>query len=126
MATGGSIESVGLSGRTFAVAADADSTRKLGGWNNEHEPNGDGTGRLIKTREGWMVSGLRLAIDDLRGDHEFLQALADQNDYFPCVVTYASGAEYSGLGQITGDLQASSQSTTGEVTLGGPGQLKRQ
>jgi hypothetical protein len=31
-AVGGSIESVSLQGRTFAVAADAESQRKLGGW----------------------------------------------------------------------------------------------
>lgn len=126
MATGGSIESVGLVGRTFAVASDADSNRKLGGWNNEFQSNGNGTGRLIKTREGWMLDGLRLAIDDLRSDHEFLQGLADGNDFFAISITYASGATYSGLGQITGDLQTSSQSTTAEVSLMGPGQLKQQ
>lgn len=126
MATGGSIESVGLAGRTFAVAADADSNRKMGGWNNEYQPNGDGTGRLIKTREGWSLDGLRLSVDDLRNDQEYLQGLADGNDFFPVSVTYASGAVYTGLGQITGDLQGSSQSTTVEVTLMGPGQLKQQ
>ena len=126
MATGGSIESVSIAGRTFPVAADADSNRKMGGWNNEHQSNGDGTGRLIKTREGWMIDGLQLAVDDLRGDQEFLQDVADGNDYVTMGVTYASGASYAGLGQITGDLQTSSQSTTASVTLGGPGELKKQ
>lgn len=126
MATGGSIESVGLAGRTFAVAADADSNRKMGGWNNEFQSNGDGTGRLIKTREGWSLDGLRLSVDDLRNDQEYLQGLSNGNDFFPVSVTYASGAVYAGLGQITGDLQGSSQSTTVEVTLMGPGELKQQ
>lgn len=126
MPAGGSIQSVNIAGRTFAVASDADSNRKMGGTNNEFQANGDGTGRLIKTREGWSLDGLRLSIDDLRGDQEFLQARADENDFSPVSITYASGAIYSGLGQITGDLQTSSMSTTGEVTLMGPGSLKKQ
>jgi hypothetical protein len=123
---GGSIESVGLAGRTFSVAADADSNRKLGGWENEYQSNGDGTGRLIKTRVGWMTDGLTLSIDDLRGDQEYLQDLKDRLDFFPIDITYASGAVYSGLGQVTGEEQASSMSTTAAVTLSGPGKLTRQ
>ncbi len=42
-AVGGSIESVTLDGRTFAVAADAEAQRKLGGFENEVQANGDGT-----------------------------------------------------------------------------------
>ena len=126
MATGGSIEEVSLDGRNFPVAADADSNRKLGGWNNEHSPNGNGTGRLLKTREGWMLDGLALSLDDLRGDQEFLQNLADGNDYFVISITYASGAVYQGQGQITGDMQASSATTTAPLTLNGPGKLTKQ
>lgn len=126
MATGGPIESVGLAGRTFAVAEDADSNRKLGGFENEVQPNGDGTARLKKTRVAWMVDGLQIVVDDLRDDQEFLQNLADQNDFFPIDITYASGSVYSGLGQITGDLQGSSQNTTASVSLSGPGSLQKQ
>ena len=58
-AIGGSIQEVALQGRTFAVAADAESQRKLGGFENEVQPNGDGmTARLIKTRVTWMLDGL--------------------------------------------------------------------
>lgn len=126
MATGGSIESVGLQGRTFSVAADADSQRKLGGFTNEFQPNGDGTGRNIKTREGWMIDGLALSIDDLREDQEFLQDLADQNDFFAIDITYASGVVYNGQGQITGDMQTASTASTASVTLNGPGRLSPQ
>ena len=46
-AVGGSIESVTLNGRPFPVAADAEAQRKLGGWENEVQANGDGfTARL--------------------------------------------------------------------------------
>ena len=126
MAVGGSIESVGLAGRTFSVAADADVNRKMGGDNNEFQSNGDGTGRLIKTFEGWMLDGLQVAIDDLRDDQTFLQSLADQQDFFAVDITYASGAVFQGLGQITGDLQGGSQNTTASVTLNGPGKLTKQ
>lgn len=123
---GGSIESVGLAGRTFSVAADAESNRKLGGWENETQPNGDGTARLIKTRVAWLIDGLTLSVDDLRGDQEYLQDLKDRLDFFPIDITYASGAVYSGLGQVAGEEQTSSMSTTASVTLSGPGKLTRQ
>lgn len=126
MAIGGPIESVGLKGRQFAVAADADSQRDIGGMSNEIQMNGDSSARMIKTRKPWIISGLSLQVDDERGDHEFLQALADLTDFFPIEVTYPSGKVYQGRGTITGDLQASSQSATGDVTLSGPGKLTQQ
>ncbi|BAV81055.1 hypothetical protein [Vibrio phage CKB-S1] len=124
--TGGSIESVSIAGRIFPVASDADSNRKLGGYMNEVQPNGDGSARIIKTREQWMLDGLQLSIDDLNDDHEFLQQVADSNNMETIVITYASGAVYQGEGTITGDLQTSSQSTTASVSLQGQGNLSRQ
>lgn len=126
MPTGGSIESVGLAGRTFSVAADADSNRKLGGFENELQMNGDGTGRLVKTRVGWQLDGLTLSIDDLRSDQEYLQDLSNRKDFFVVDITYASGAVYSGRGQITGETQVSSNATTAAIVLQGPGQLQLQ
>lgn len=125
-AIGGPIESVTLAGRSFAVAADAESQRKLGGFENEVQTNGDGTGRLVKSVVPWMVDGLTLEIDDSRGDHEFLQNLQDRNDYFPITVTYASGVVYQGTGQVTGEVQTSSQNATASVALSGPGKLTPQ
>ena len=126
-AVGGSIESVTLNGRTFAVAADAESQRKLGGFENEVQANGDGyTARIIKTRVPLMIDGLTVEVDDLRGDHEFLQQLADRNDYFALSITYANGSTYQGQAIITGELQTSSQNATASVSLTGPGKLTRQ
>lgn len=122
---GGSIESVTIGGRSFTVAADADSNRDLGGFSNEGQMNGNGTRRLIKTRKGWEVGGLALAIDDTRGDQEYLQDVANGSDV-PITATYASGITYQGVGNITGDLQVSSQSTTGTVALGGGGTFTQQ
>ena len=120
-ATGGSIESVTLKGRTFSVAFDADSQRKLGGFENDVQANGDGTSRLLKTRVPWSAADLTLSTDDLNGDQEFIQQLADGNDLFPIVATYASGAIFNGSGQITGELQASSANATTTVSLMGSG-----
>ena len=126
-AVGGSIQEVALSGRVFAVAADAEAQRKLGGYENEVQPNGDGmTARLIKTRVAWMIDGLSLEMDDSRGDHEFLQNLTNENEYFPVSITYASGETYSGTGQVTGETQTSSQSAMASVSLMGAGILSRQ
>jgi len=125
-AVGGSIESVTLDGRIFPVAFDADISRKLGGFENENMPNGDGTSRLIKTRVLWSLAGVQVEADDSRGDHEFIQALADRNDYFPIALTYASGDTYQGTGQISGENTASSQSATLTVDLSGPGSLTKQ
>lgn len=125
-AVGGSIESVSLDGRIFAVAADADSNRKLGGFENEVSPNGDGTSRLQKTRVSWSIDGLTLSIDDTRADAEYLQELQDGLDFFPVAVTYASGIVYQGTGQLVAETAISSQSTTASVALMGTGKLTQQ
>jgi len=125
-AVGGSIESVTLDGREFPVAADAEVQRKLGGFENEVQSNGDGTARLIKTRVPLLLDGLTLETDDDRGDQEFIQALSDRNDFFPIAITYASGSTYQATAQIMGETQTSSQNATTAVTLSGPGVLTKQ
>ncbi len=126
MATGGSIESVTLNGRTFSVAADADAERNLGGFSNVVDPNGDETARLLKTRQPWSITGLTLAMDDLGGDPEFLQSLRDINGFFPISVTFASGAIYQGTGQITDDTPTATATATAAVALSGPRRLTKQ
>lgn len=125
-AVGGSIESITLDGRNFGVAADAESQRKLGGFENEVQANGNGTARMIKTRVPLSLDGLTVECDDARGDHEFLQALSNRNDFFPIAITYASGRTYQGRAQIVGELQASSTNATAAVSLMGPGELTLQ
>lgn len=125
-AVGGSIESVTLDGRNFAVAADAEAQRKLGGFENEVQANGNGTVRLIKTRVPLSIDGLTVEVDDDRGDHEFLQELSNRNDFFPVAISYASGNTYQGTAQIVGETQASSQNATAAVSLMGPGILTKQ
>lgn len=125
-AVGGSIESVTLDGREFPVAADAEAQRKLGGFENEVQANGDGTARIIKTRVPLAIDGLTVEVDDDRGDQEFIQGLANRNDFFPVAITYASGNTYQGTAQIVGENPASSQSATQAISLMGPGVLTKQ
>ncbi len=125
-AIGGPIESVTFDGREFPVAADAESQRKMGGFENEIQSNGNGTARLIKTRVPLGIDGLTLESDDSRGDHEFIQALANRKDYFAVAITYSSGITYQGIAQIVGDIQSSSQNATVAVSIMGPGELTRQ
>lgn len=124
--TGGSVESVTLDGQTFSVAADADVQMKLGGFENEVQPNGDGTARQIKTRIPWSLADLTLSIDPEGGDLEFIQKLADGQVFFPCTITEVSGAIWQGNGQVTGEVQRSLQATTAGLSLMGTGTLTLQ
>lgn len=128
MATGGSIEAVSIDGRTFPATSDADSNRKLGGFEVEVQANGDGTARVVKTRVPWMVDGVSLEIDDNRGDQEFLQEVADgeRGEDVPITITYADGNTYQGRGLPSGEIQKASMNATGSVTFSGPGKLTKQ
>ncbi len=125
-AVGGSIQSVIFRGRLFSVAADAESQRKFGGFENEVMANGDGSGRLIKTRVPLSIDGLTLNIDDDNADHEFLQDSSDMNSFGTLLIIYASGSSYQGNAQIVGEMQFSSQNSTAAVSFMGPGKLTKQ
>lgn len=125
-AIGGSIEGVTIAGRPFAVAADADSNRKLGGFENEVQANGDGTARMVKTRMPWQIDGLALEIDDSRDDQQFLRDVANDNGFVPMDITFASGAVFQGTGNVVGEIARASQNATAPITLSGPGNLSRQ
>lgn len=125
-AVGGSVDAVSLDGREFPVAADADSNRKLGGFENEVQVNGNGSGRLIKTRVPMGFDGLSLEIDDDQGDAEFIQGLMDRTDFFPIVVSYVSGISYQAVGQIVGEAPSSSQTATAPISLMGPFKATKQ
>lgn len=125
VAIGGSIIEVSLDGRVFEVAADAESQRKLGGWENEVMASGSGGARIIKTRVPLKLDGLALVTNDARGDAEYLQKLAGLFDFFPITVTFASLITYGAIAMITGEVQTSSQAATTPVTLEGPGGAER-
>ena len=123
---GGSVESVSIKGRSFAVAADADPNRNIGGSTNEIMPNGDGTARIKSTKAPWKYDGLNLANDENRADQDFLQDVVDSMEQVSITVTHADGSTYSGTGTIIGEIVASSQSATIAVSLSGMGKLVKQ
>jgi len=125
-ATGGSPIAVSMNGREFPASADAEGQRKLGGWENEIEANGDGTARIVKTRVPWMLTGITIEIDDDRGDHEFVQDLADTKAYFPFTVELASGKVYQGTGQVTGEINFNTKNSTAGLAFGGQNKLTPQ
>jgi len=125
-AVGGSIQSITIRGRIFPVASDAEANKKLGGFENEVQANGDGTARKVMTRVPWAIDGLQVEINDDKGDHEFLQEIADLKDYVSIEMELASGTIYVGTGTITDEIQASSQNATATIKVGGPGKLEAQ
>jgi hypothetical protein len=125
-AVGGSIESISIKGRNFAVASDAEANRKLGGFENEVQANGDGTGRIVKTRVPWALDGVQVEVDDVRGDQEFLQDISNGTEFVPITMTLASGFTYQATGIVTGELQGSTQNATASLTMSGPGEMSRQ
>lgn len=125
-AVGGSIEKISIRGRIFPVAADAEVNRKLGGFENEVQPNGNGSARKIMTRVPWLLDGVQVEIDDTRADLEFLQEIADAQELVSIAITFANRATYQGTGTITGEIQASSQNTTASISLSGQGTLTQQ
>ena len=125
-AVGGSIQSLTIRGRIFPVASDAEANRKLGGFENEVQANGDGTARKIMTRVPWSIDGLQVEINDDRGDLEFLQEIADGLDFVSIEMELANGVVYAGTGTVTDEIQASSQNATATIKVGGPGKLESQ
>jgi hypothetical protein len=125
-AIAGSMESITIDGRSFAVTADADTSRKLGGFENEVQSNGDGTARTVKTRVPWSLTGVVVEIDDTTSDHEFLQSLQNSNRNVPITATYVSGVTYQATGQVVGEVVFSNQSSTTSLDLSGSGEMTSQ
>jgi len=126
MTVGGSVQEVSIKGRTFAATADADTTRKLGGFENEVQVNGDGTTRVVKTRMPWNFGDLVLDVNDSRGDQEFLQGIANAAEDVAISITYASGVTYQGTGTVIGEIVMNSQNATVTIEVGGSGEATAQ
>lgn len=125
-AIGGPIDNITLNGRYFSIAEDAESNRKIGGFENEVQPNGDGTGRLIKTRVPWGADGLTISCDEENKDQQFLQNLANLNDFYPITIGYVSGAIWQGNGQIVGEIAFSSKNATTPTAFQGTETFTKQ
>jgi hypothetical protein len=129
MTTGGSIQEVSIGARVFSVAADAEGTRKLGGFESEIKMNGDASSREILTRVAWSITGLVLSCDETRADQDFIQDCSDgigsdKDGYFPITITDAGGFTRRGRGKPNGEAPFNTMNSTVTVTLTGPGKLE--
>lgn len=125
-AIGGSIESISINNRIYAVTADADVSRGLGGRANTVEVNGDQSIRIIKLATPWILEGLVVSIDDANDDQEELQNVADGNGPVPISITYASGVVYQSTGTITDEIRYTNQNTAAALSLAGGGRMSKQ
>lgn len=119
MAGGGSIESITIKGRRFAVDAEADMELNLGGFINEVKPNGDGSSRTIKSRRLAMAKGGALSVDNDRGDNEFLQEVANETSGVDVDITLVDGTVYSGNMSISGEFSYKTKDSLCEIELTG-------
>jgi hypothetical protein len=124
--TAGSLESVSVRGRLFAVAADADAARKLGGFENEVASNGNGTARILKTRVPWSLTDVEVDTNDDRADQEFLQEIADGKDFVAVTFTLVSGVTYMGKAIITDSIEFSTAKGTAKLSFMGEGKATQQ
>ncbi len=123
----GSLKTIAIKSRLFAVAGDVDAKFNLGGRENEIQTNGDNTVCVVQTVMASDIGGLKLRIDDKRRDQEFLTSVRDSGDLVPVVVTKASGLTYSGKMQIIGKIETSTKDQTAEIQLSGePLKLEQQ
>jgi len=126
-AVGGDIEKISINNVIYAVTSETDATRALGGFANEVMPNGDGSARMKKTRKPWRIDGIAVACDDPIGNEQAnLQDVADGKEWVDIVMYLASGAIFSGQGQIVGEPEFSNQNTAATLNLSGPRKLVRQ
>lgn len=129
-AIGGSLGSISLNGRAFAVDGEADVAQALKKFENEVKVNGDGKLRLIRKRMAQKLEGIPVAVDDAQGDLEFLSDLNDNGDggndgLFNVVVNLPSGAIYAGRGQLIGDVTRQTGEATAELTIHLSGMTKQ-
>jgi hypothetical protein len=120
---GGPMKSVSLNGRELKITADNDATITLGGYEVSQEMNGMGTHRELYMPIPWSASGLKVELDVDNNDHEYLVDF--QNGGGGDVVVSYRNADYVGVGNITGTLEANPASASVTLNLGGGGKLKK-
>lgn len=125
-AVGGSVESITVAGREFPMTGDAVINRKNGGYENDVDPNGDGSGRILKTRTMPMLGGIVTECDESRDDHQYMQDIANSNNYAIVAITYADGTVYEGSAIVTGELQHNSDKATLSYDMKGQGVFDKQ
>lgn len=125
-AIAGPIVKFTVDGREFAVKSDSNSMRSIGGKSNTVDPLGNGSAILVQNDILWEISDVELEIDDLRGDHEFLQDRSNSSRFYAFTAKYSSGVVYQGTGHIIGEMKYDNLKSTMTIGASGPGRLTQQ
>ena len=73
-----------------------------------------------------MLTGNVVECDDTRGDHEFLQDVADAGDLVPVAITYVDGTVYQGRAVPSSEINYSNQAATLSFDMTGAGKFTPQ
>lgn len=117
MAVGGPIKSVNLEGRAFNVEGENEVELFSGGWTNEVTPNGNGTGRIIKSPKTGEANKLSIIIEDDRNDEDFIKELRNRHGWIKASFTDINDNVYSGDVQIVGDSVTNKKTMVMEIDL---------
>ena len=121
-------ESLGLSvmhtsvgTREFSVQSDQDINLQIGGYINEIQINGNGTGHDKMKRVPWMLEGLSVEVNQDKKDQEFLQDLSNSPVPGTWTWEHINGSIYTMLGKPQGDMKFNSNSGYFPLVIAGTG-----
>lgn len=127
MANGGSPRVLSYAGRIFPFMGDAEPKRKLGGYENEINPTGDGQNAVsVGSIVSPQVTGCKIMIDDERGDQVFLQEKANGGKFEDFSYDRKDGSTWGCKMQIDGAIEFDDKTSTAEISFKGVGTLERQ
>lgn len=112
----------------FYPIAGEDSELDLGGFKNDDNGVVDGAGRLInsKNRKAWMFS-VPVANDPVNTqEFEAATAIAASLEETTWTFSMISGAVYTGVGTIQGEIKLNGNKATFQLKVVGGNQLKQQ
>lgn len=109
--------------REMACKGSEDCTIDLGGYSNETQMNGNGTGHHKMAAKPWRIEGLMAESDD--GVLEFLQGTVNSAGGAVFTLSFVNGDVYKGTGKIEGDLRANKGTGYIPITATGPGLLEK-
>jgi len=124
-AIGGPAKTISIAGRDFACTADCNINMTLGGYSNEHQPNGTKSARIIKKRVCAKLEGVSVEIDLAREDMEFLNDVNNGAEDVDVVVEYVDGTFYAGALGVEGELAYAAESASASFDMAGGGELKQ-
>ncbi len=122
--TGGTPRTLSLDGPSFPVTTASEPEEMLGGYNSEHETDGDGSTAKIMVRAPNGVSNFTIRVDSVRGDRALLTELRNRPGFFPVEITLVDGRVLAGSGSIDGEVNYNFVKSTAQLALRFDGDLQ--